>query len=117
MSQVTPSKKHIQVWISALDPRHLTKNAQILTENQNTFQKTRTEAEQSLFRLLSATEESLTESVKMTAISDYNNIYMTLLDNFKNGIEHGEESMEGFKVMLDSSAKIISISIYWLENN
>tara|TARA_Y100000590_G_C15418950_1_gene900613 strand:- start:18 stop:422 length:405 start_codon:yes stop_codon:yes gene_type:complete len=84
---------------------------------QNTFQKTRTEAEQSLFRLLSETEKSLTESVKMTAISNYNNLYMMLLDNFKNGIDYGEESMEGFKVMLDSSAKIISISIYWLENN
>jgi hypothetical protein len=53
----------------------------------------------------------------MTAISNYNNLYMMLLDNFKNGIDYGEESMEGFKVMLDSSAKIISISIYWLENN
>jgi hypothetical protein len=53
----------------------------------------------------------------MAAISDYNSVYTTLLDRFNRGINYGEESMDGFKIMLDSSAKIIAISMYWLENN
>ena len=84
---------------------------------QNHFQKNRSEAEQSLSRLLNATEEALVEEVKMAAISDYNSVYTTLLDRFNRGINYGEESMDGFKIMLDSSAKIIAISMYWLENN
>ena len=84
---------------------------------QNHFQKNRSEAEQTLSRLLNATEEALVEDVKMAAISDYNSVYMTLMDRFNRGIDHGEESMEGFKIMLDTCAKIIAISMYWLENN
>ena len=84
---------------------------------QNHFQKNRSEAEQSVSRLLNATEEALVEEVKKAAISDYNSVYTTLLDRFNRGINYGEESMDGFKIMLDSSAKIIAISMYWLENN
>ena len=84
---------------------------------QNFFKKSRGEAEQSISRLLTMTEDSVTESVKMSIISDYNDVYMSLLDNFNRGINYGEESMDGFKIMLDSSAKIIAISMYWLKNN
>jgi len=84
---------------------------------QNFFKKTRDEAEQSISRLLSMTEESVPENVKMTIISNYNETYISLLDNFKKGIDYGEESKEGFKIMLDSCAKIITSSIYWLEND
>ena len=84
---------------------------------QNFFKKSRDEAEQSISRLLTMTEESVTESVKMSIISDYNEVYGSLLEHFKTGIDYGEESMEGFKIMLDSCAKIITSSIYWLENN
>ena len=84
---------------------------------QNNLYKTKYEAEQSFPDLLTQMEESLTESLKMSIISDYNNVYSMLLDNFKKGIDYGEESMEGFKIMLDASGKIITSSIYWLENN
>ena len=84
---------------------------------QNFFKKTRDEAEQSISRLLTMTENSLTESVKMALIDDYNSLYLSLLDKFKIGLDYGEESMEGFKIMLDSCAKIIVSSTYWLENN
>ena len=83
---------------------------------QNFFKKNRNEAEQSVSRLLTMTEESLTENLKMSIISDYNMVYMSLLDHFKTGLDHGEDSMEGFKIMLDSCAKIITCSIYWIEN-
>jgi hypothetical protein len=84
---------------------------------QNNFHKKRDVAEQSLLRLLNTTKESITMSVKSTIYSNYNELYFSLLDNFKNGLDYGEESMEGFKIMLDSSAKIIACSLYWLENN
>ena len=83
---------------------------------QNFFKKNRNEAERSITRLLIMTKESLTENLRMSIISDYNMVYMSLIDNFKTGLDHGEDSMEGFKIMLDSCAKIITCSIYWLEN-
>jgi hypothetical protein len=83
---------------------------------QNNFKKKRDESGQSLSRLLTAIEESLTQSVKSEIISDYNKVFMSLLDRFKMGIDYGEDSMEGFKIMLDSSAKIITCSVYWLEH-
>ena len=84
---------------------------------QNTFRKNREEAQQSFFRLLTATEESLPTSVKTTIKSDYNQFYFLLLEQFELGLDKGEDSMEGFKIMLDSSAKIIAASLYWIESN
>ena len=84
---------------------------------QNFFKKTRDEAEQSISRLLTMTEESVPENIKMSMISNYNEVYISLLDKFKRGLDYGEESESGFKIMLDTCAKIITSSIYWLEKN
>ena len=84
---------------------------------QNYFKKTKDEAEQSISRLIAMTEESLTIDVKREMIENYNSLYLSLIDKFKSGLDSGEESMEGFQIMLDSCAKIIISSIYWLENN
>jgi hypothetical protein len=114
-------------WLSPEFTEHTTRESVIdcsgyfyayaLKLTQNFFQKTRDEAEQSIAHLLTMTDNSLTESVKMAMIDDYNSLYLYLLDKFKIGLDQGEESMEGFQIMLDSCAKIITSSMYWLENN
>lgn len=84
---------------------------------QNNFYKTRDEAEQSIYRLLEMTENSLDGNVKQDTINNYNYVYSYLIERFKSGLDYGEDSPEGFKIMLDASAKIICSSVYWLENN
>jgi len=83
---------------------------------QNFFKKKRDESQKSFLRLITETYGNLPQSVKSGIISDFNRVYGILLDQFKNGMDNGEESMEGFKIMLDSCAKIIASSLYWLEN-
>ena len=77
--------------------------------------RTRDEAEQLIPSLLASI--SITESMKMDVISDYNSHYLFFLDIFKEGLDHGEDSREGIVSILDASAKIIISSIIWLENN
>ena len=84
---------------------------------QNNFYKTRDEAEQSIFRLLEMTENSLDGSLKQAVLNDYNYLYSTLIERFKSGLDHGEDTPDGFKIMLYASAKIICSSVYLLENN
>lgn len=84
---------------------------------QNFFRKRKDEANENLFQLINKQYDTFTVDLKTIILSDFNQFYLPLLDRFKNGIDHGEESLEGFQLMLDSSTKIIAISIYWLENS
>lgn len=84
---------------------------------QNFFRKTRDEAEGNIVQLVSKQKALLTSEIKSTISSIFSEFYLSLLNRFKEGLDYGEDSMEGFKLMLDSSTKIIAISICWLENN
>jgi len=68
-------------------------------------------------QLVSKQKALLTSEIKSTISSIFSEFYLSLLNRFKEGLDYGEDSMEGFKLMLDSSTKIIAISICWLENN
>jgi len=83
---------------------------------QNFFKKKKDEAGESILQLITKQKASLTVDLQTILLSDFNQIYLSLVDSFKNGLDLGEESLEGFKLMLDASTKIVAISIYWLEN-
>ena len=74
-------------------------------------------AEKSLNKMIALDKEDLPESLKMEIISNYHKFYLVILDVFNDGLELGKESLEGFKIMVDTSSQIVTGSICWLENN
>tara|TARA_B100000945_G_C20416454_1_gene615418 strand:- start:1903 stop:2307 length:405 start_codon:yes stop_codon:yes gene_type:complete len=79
--------------------------------------KTRQEAEELANDLVNTLlNDSFNDGMKNDIIFNFNSVYLQLLDQFKEGIDQGEGTYEGFMSMLNSSSKIVASSIYWLEN-
>jgi len=82
---------------------------------QNFYRKRKDEASGDLYQLINKQDAAISVDLKTLVLSDFNQFYMLFLEKFKNGLDFGEESIEGFKLMLDASTKIVAMSIYWLE--